>query len=114
MVNVSVGGYGYTNNTALSSGDLSARPGVSFTGSGTFPGKNGGTGTVRVDVKQFLFWSFGSVTVSDPNAALPTTTGYVLFGPSVSSYANGSGFTLTNGQFKSYNVSMSLTEATAT
>ncbi len=113
VANIVVSGMGYSNNAALSSGGFTVKPGVSVTGGGTLPGKNGGTATVRVDVKQFLFWSFGTVTVADPNAGLPSTTGYVFFGPSPSRVVTGSGFTTVNNQFKSYTVRLGISQAQA-
>lgn len=104
-------GYGYTNSGPLTSGGFTVKPGVSVTGSGTLVGKTGGTATVRVDVKQVLFWSFGTVTVSDPNAGLPSTTGYVFFGPAPSRNVTGAGFTVSNNQFKSYSVRLGITQA---
>ena len=106
MATVSVGGYGYSNSGALTSGNFNVRPGISVTGGGTMPGKNGGTATVSVSVNQILFWGFGTVTVSDPGAALPQSTGYVLFGPSPSNSVTGSGFSFANNQFKSFTVGL--------
>jgi hypothetical protein len=105
-----VSGYGYTNSGTLTSGDLTVRPGVSVTGSGTLPGKNGGSATVSVNVNNFLFWSFGTVTVSDPGAGLPATTGYIFFAPPPSRNVSGAGFTFANGSFKSYTVSLRITD----
>jgi hypothetical protein len=105
-----VSGLGYTNSGALTSGNFVVKPGTSVTGGGTLPGKNGGSATVSVSVSNFFFWGFGSVTVSDPGAGLPTTTGYVFFGPSPSRAISAPGFSFTNGAFKSFTVGLKITD----
>jgi hypothetical protein len=109
IATITVSGYGYANAGSLTSGNFVVKAG-STTGGGTLPGVNGGSATVSVNVNQFLFWGFGTVTVSDPGAGLPSTTGYVLFGPAPSRNVSGSGFTFVNGAVKSYTVSLRITD----
>jgi hypothetical protein len=109
LATITVSGYGYANAGALTSGNFVVKSG-STTGGGTLPGVNGGSATVSVNVNQFLFWGFGTVTVSDPGAGLPSTTGYVLFGPAPSRNVSGSGFTFANGAVKNYTVSLRITD----
>jgi hypothetical protein len=107
---VTVSGYHYTNSGTLTSGNFTVKPGVSTTGSGTLTGTNGGSATVSVSVTRILFWGFGTVTVSDPGASLPATTGYVLFGPAPSANISAPGFSFTNGVFKSFTVGLRIVD----
>jgi hypothetical protein len=109
IATITVSGLGYANAGALTTGNFVVKSG-STTGGGTLPGVNGGSATVSVSVNQFLFWSFGTVTVSDPGAGLPSTTGYVLFGPLPSRNVAGSGFTVVNGAVKNYTISLRITD----
>jgi hypothetical protein len=63
-----------------------------------------------VSVNNFLWWGFGTVTVSDPGAALPSSTGYVFFGPQPSNNVNGTGFSFENFQFKTFNVGLNIVD----
>jgi len=106
---VSVGGsYNYSNTGGVTSGSFSVgASGVG--GGGTIPGVSGGSATVSVNVQQFLFWTFGTVTVADPGAGLPYLTGYVLFGPAPSSHVTAFGFSFDNFQFKTYTINVNIT-----
>jgi hypothetical protein len=92
-VSVSVSGFGYTNSGAVSGAGYTistdAYGVTAVRGSGTLPGKNGGTATVSVNITRNLYWGFGEVSVSDPSAGI-NLTGYAFFSPVPYKFGNSS------------------------
>jgi hypothetical protein len=88
---------------------------TSVTGSGSLPGTQGSTATVKVSVQRFLWWTFGTLTVNDSAAGLKNLQAPILFG-SVPRPANGSvtltgnWFGLKNNAFVNYTIRVTVTD----
>jgi hypothetical protein len=115
---VKISGYGYANAGTVS-GDFAIgtdATGVrSVSGVGGLPGANGGSATVSVGMTRHLYWTFGSVSVSDPGAGI-RLTGRRVLGPPMAKFGNtvtvsGSWFTFSwRAGFKPYTITATITD----
>ncbi len=109
------GDYGYQNSGAVGGAGYAVTSdqfGISsVTGSGTLPGKNGGTASVSIDVNRFLFWTFGSVTVNDPGAGInlgaPLIFAPAPAGSKAAASVSAGWFTFADG-FKTYTIDLTV------
>ena len=112
------GGLNYNASSSLTSGNLKValtnRSASAISGSGTYPGVNGGTARVTVNASNFLWWSFGTISVNDPGAGIRNLSTPLVFASPVSgslSSARATGSWLTwNDGLVNYTVAITVAD----
>ena len=112
------GGLNYNASSSLTSGNLKVAltnlSASAISGSGTYPGVNGGTARVTVNASNFLWWSFGTISVNDPGAGIRNLSTPLVFASPVSgslSSARATGSWLTwNDGLVNYTVAITVAD----
>jgi hypothetical protein len=100
-IDLRIDGLGYHDAGSVGGGPgfhiVSNQRGVSaVTGWGSIPGAKGGNATVRVNFHRVMWWTFGTITIEDPNAGV-NLTGFEMFGPPLQ--RNGNSVDVMGGWF---------------